>query len=193
MQEMKQMKLVILFGPLAVGKMTVGQELEKITGLKLFHNHMSIEIVLPFFDMKSNSFKKLVNSIRVQVFEEVAKSDLEGLIFTYAWELEQKNDSDFIDRIVDIFERENASVYYVEIEADVEERLRRNTTENRLTYKPSKRDLKASEEELLETDRKHVLNNADGAFKRNNYFKINNTRVPAKEAARLIKAQFEIT
>ena len=45
------MKFVILFGPLAVGKMTVGQELEKITGLKLFHNHMTIELVLPFFDM----------------------------------------------------------------------------------------------------------------------------------------------
>ncbi|MDR1690136.1 MAG: AAA family ATPase [Clostridiales bacterium] len=30
------MKPVILFGPHAVGKMTVGQELAKITGLKLF-------------------------------------------------------------------------------------------------------------------------------------------------------------
>jgi len=33
-------KFVILFGPLAVGKMTVGQELGKITNLTLFHNHM---------------------------------------------------------------------------------------------------------------------------------------------------------
>ena len=32
------MKLVIIFGPHAVGKMTVGQELEKISDLKLFHN-----------------------------------------------------------------------------------------------------------------------------------------------------------
>ena len=45
------MKFVIIFGPLAVGKMTVGQELEKITGLELFHNNMTIELVLPFFDM----------------------------------------------------------------------------------------------------------------------------------------------
>ncbi|MCH7663235.1 MAG: shikimate kinase, partial [Chloroflexi bacterium] len=43
------MKFIILFGPLAVGKMTVGQELEKLTGLKLFHNHLTIELVLPFF------------------------------------------------------------------------------------------------------------------------------------------------
>ena len=44
------MKLIILFGPPAVGKMTVGQELEKITRLKLFHNHMSLELVNQFFD-----------------------------------------------------------------------------------------------------------------------------------------------
>lgn len=33
------MKLVLIFGDGAVGKMTVGQELMKITGLRLFHNH----------------------------------------------------------------------------------------------------------------------------------------------------------
>ena len=43
------MKLVIIFGPHAVGKMTVGQELSKITGLKLFHNHMTIDIVSDLF------------------------------------------------------------------------------------------------------------------------------------------------
>ena len=34
------MKLLLLFGDAAVGKMTVGQELAKITGLKLFYNHL---------------------------------------------------------------------------------------------------------------------------------------------------------
>lgn len=35
------MKLVVIIGPQAVGKMTVGHALEKITGLKLFHNHVT--------------------------------------------------------------------------------------------------------------------------------------------------------
>ena len=47
------MKLVIIFGPQAVGKMTAGQELEKITGLKLFHNHMTNDLVSCFFDYGS--------------------------------------------------------------------------------------------------------------------------------------------
>jgi len=86
------MKCVIIFGPLAVGKMTVGQELEKITDLKLFHNHMTIEMVLPFFDMKSPSFKRIVKAFRIKMFEEIAKSDLAGVIFTFVWKLDSKND-----------------------------------------------------------------------------------------------------
>ena len=41
------MKLVFILGNTSVGKMTVGQELMKITELRLFHNHMTIEPVLP--------------------------------------------------------------------------------------------------------------------------------------------------
>ena len=42
------MDIVLLFGPQAVGKMTVGEELEKKTGLPLFHNHMTIDLVVKF-------------------------------------------------------------------------------------------------------------------------------------------------
>lgn len=44
------MKFILIFGPQAVGKMTVGQELAKLTDLKIFHNHMTIDLVSPFFD-----------------------------------------------------------------------------------------------------------------------------------------------
>jgi hypothetical protein len=186
------MNFVILFGPLAVGKMTVGQELEKITDLKLFHNHMSIEMILPFFDMKSSSFKTLVNSIRFKLFEEVAKSDLAGLIFTYVWQLDSKNDCDFINRIVKIFEHENATVCYVELEACVEERLKRNKSPNRLKCKPSKNDLVAAEMELLETDHKHILNSEKNEFKNKNHLKINNTKLNADRVAGMIKERFAL-
>jgi shikimate kinase len=53
------MKLVILFGPPAVGKMTVGQELAKATGLKLFHYHVTIELVLNFFEFGTKEFSRL--------------------------------------------------------------------------------------------------------------------------------------
>lgn len=43
------MKLLFLIGNSAVGKMTVEQELMKITDLRLFHNHMTIEPVIEIF------------------------------------------------------------------------------------------------------------------------------------------------
>ena len=43
------MKFLLISGHMAVGKMTVGQKLAKITKLKLFHNHMTIEPVLEVF------------------------------------------------------------------------------------------------------------------------------------------------
>ena len=63
------MKLIIIFGPQAVGKMTVGHELEKITDLKLFHNHMTIELVSPFFSYGTKTGKRLVNLFRKEILE----------------------------------------------------------------------------------------------------------------------------
>ncbi len=73
------MKLVFLIGNGAVGKMTVGQELMKITDLRLFHNHMTIEPVIEVFGYFHG---KSINRIREIIFEEFAVSDNYGLIFT---------------------------------------------------------------------------------------------------------------
>ena len=97
------MRFVVLFGPPAVGKMTVGYELAKLTGFRLFHNHMTIDLVLNFFDFGTPPFTRLVNEFRTRVFEEVAASGLPGLIFTYVWALDHPGDKEFVDNACDIF------------------------------------------------------------------------------------------
>lgn len=72
------MKFVLIFGPQAVGKMTVGQQLEKITDLKLFHNHMSIELLHPFFGFGSETWR-LSALFRKEIFKAVSESKLNGL------------------------------------------------------------------------------------------------------------------
>ena len=73
------MKLMFLIGDTAVGKMTVGQELAKITDLHLFHNHMTIEPVIEIFGYLQ---RNAVNRLRDVIFEEFAASDRYGMIFT---------------------------------------------------------------------------------------------------------------
>jgi len=65
------MKFVLVFGPQAVGKMTVGSELAKITDLKLFHNHMSIELFHQFFGYGRETMR-LANKVRGELFEAFA-------------------------------------------------------------------------------------------------------------------------
>ena len=83
------MKLVFIFGDAAVGKMTVGQELIKITDLRLFYNHMTIEPVLEIFGERNDP---AIDRMRWVVLEEFAKTDLEGLIFTMMWDLDDPAD-----------------------------------------------------------------------------------------------------
>lgn len=186
------MKLVIIFGPPAVGKMTIGHELEKITELKLFHNHMTIELVAPFFSYSTGTGRKLVKLFREEMFKEVAASDLEGMIFTYVWYFDEKEDQEYIEGLTDIFRKKGAHIYYVELEADLEERLQRNMTPHRLLHKPTKRDIIFSENSLKKASEEHRMNSESGEITEKNYIKINNTNLSAKEVAREIKLKFNL-
>lgn len=185
------MKLVIIFGPQAVGKMTVGQQLAEITGLKLFHNHMTIDLVSNFFDYSSQSGKRLVNLFRREIFEEVANSELEGLIFTCVWGLDIPSDWDYIKEISGIFESKGGTVYLVELESSLEERLIRNKSDNRLLHKPTKRNIERSERDLIRTYEDHRLNTNPGEITSKNYMKINNSDIDAETVAIMIKEKFQ--
>ena len=183
------MKLVFLIGNGAVGKMTVGQELMKLTDLRLFHNHMTIEPVIEVFGYYNGI---VVSKMRQIIFEEFAKSDNYGMIFTYMWAFDQQSDWDSVERVTNIFKEQGAEVYYVELVASQEVRLKRNETENRLKNKASKRDLEASRERILRQDEKYRLESYDGEVPYENYMKIDNTNLSPEEAARLIQERFSL-
>ena len=146
------MKLLILIGNSSVGKMTVGQELAKITPLRLFHNHMMIEPVLEIF----GSFRgDVIQKLRKVIFEEFAASDNYGMIFTFMWAFDMQSDWDYIEHVKSIFNLPEEDVYYVELLVPQQVRLERNRTENRLKHKASKRDLAASDARLLRDDENH--------------------------------------
>lgn len=180
------MKLVILFGPPAVGKMTVGQELEKITTLRLFHNHMSLELVHRFFDFGTPTFERLDRRIRFAFFEEIATSDLDGLIFTYVWDLNEPADTDYIDAMADVFLQQGAAVSYIELKADLSERLKRNRDAHRLACKPSKRDVESSESSLLYFETNYRMNTQLGELGQKRLLTIDITSQEPLATAQLI-------
>ncbi len=190
--ERNNMKFIIITGPQAVGKMTVGQELVKITNLKLLHNHMTIEVLTKIFDYSRDSFRKLNEEFRVQIFEEFAKSNEDGIIFTTTWDFDSKEDWNMIYRFINIFKKNNAEIYIVELESSLEERLKRNKTENRLENKASKRNLEWSEKDLLKSVEKYRFNSRENEIQEKNYIKIDNTNISADIVAKTIKEKFKL-
>ena len=129
------MDLIVITGSGAVGKMTVGQELMKITDFRLFHNHLAIEPVIELMGYFDHS---LVNKIREDCFEAFLKTDYQGMIFTYMWAFDLPSDWEYIKNVAARFEATGGTVYYVELVADRDVRLARNKTENRLLHKASR-------------------------------------------------------
>lgn len=185
------MKLVFLIGNCAVGKMTVGQELMKITRLRLFHNHMTIEPVIEVFG-RYNS--KVVSRMREAIFEEFAASDNYGMIFTYMWAFDQQADWNYIEHVKDVFRKRNSNTefYYIELVAPREIRLKRNGTENRLKNKASKRNIEFSNQLLIRDDEKYRLESLDGEIPFENYIKIDNSQISPELVAKQIKEHFNL-
>ena len=182
------MKLIIIIGGGASGQMTVGQELCKITDLRLFHNHMTIDLVTQIFGRYDAG---AIAGLRRVIFEEYAKSGNYGLVFTYIWDFSSEIDGEYIRGAADIFKRAGGEVYLVELVADFEERLRRNRTENRLLNKPGKRNLEFSDA-LLYDEKTYRVESLPGETEFENYLRIDNTDIPADAAARLIKEHFNL-
>lgn len=183
------MKLIFLFGNAAVGKMTVGQELMKITDLRLFHNHMTIEPVIKVFGDYNS---KVVTRLRDVFFEEFAASENYGLIFTFMWAFDQRADWDYVEHVTNIFKEKGADVYYVELVASQEVRLQRNITENRLNNKASKNDIEASNQRLINDDIRYRCVSNDGEVSFENYIKIDNSNLSPEIVAAMVKEHFRL-
>jgi AAA domain len=180
--------LLFVVGPPAVGKMSVGQAITERTGLRLFHNHIAIELALRYFDFGTPAFRRIDAAIRRLVIEEVAASDLPGLVFTYVWAFNLPEDQAVVEKFAKPFRERGARVLFVELEATQAERLRRTAGVSRLAEKPSRRDLDASRRNLLDDDARYQLNSGGKFDERPDYLRINNTHpTPGEVAERVIE------
>ena len=185
----EEVKLVFILGDAAVGKMTVGQELMKITGLRLFHNHMTIEPVIEIFGRYDG---KTISEMREIIFKNFAASENYGMIFTYMMDFDMPSEWEYLEHVRKIFEPYGTEFYYVELIAPQEIRLKRNVSENRLKNKASKNDIETSNQRLINDDRNHRCVSYEGEIPFENYLRIENSNMEADAAARLIKDTFEL-
>jgi cytidylate kinase len=188
------MKLLLLFGPQAVGKMAIGRKIADKTGYKVVTNHALSEILAPIFNWGTLSFQKLEIEFYWKICEELAQSEFPGTILTKLRVLNSEKDNKFVEDTFNIFRKYDIPIYQCELFADFEERLRRNKTAHRLQEKPSKRDLERSEERLRRWYESESQINSDFPFglKDKYYLKLNTTKLSVEESADEIIQTFQL-
>lgn len=113
------MKLIFLHGMPGVGKLTVARELAKLTGFGLFHNHLAVDLVGAVFEFGSRPFVELREKIWLDVFSEAARANLDGLIFTFAFDRTVRGE--FIEKTRGVIESAGGEVLFVELRCSKEE------------------------------------------------------------------------
>ena len=119
------MKLIVLHGMPGVGKLTVATELEKLTGFRLFHNHLTVDLVLSLFEFGSQPFVELRERVWLDTFALACEAKLEGMIFTFAFEKTVREE--FLPNVVKLVESHGGEVVFVNLYCDSAELERRLT------------------------------------------------------------------
>ncbi|WP_040159247.1 ATP-binding protein [Nigerium massiliense] len=145
--------LLNVFGPPAVGKMTVGRAIAARGRFRLFHNHMTIEPLLETFGFGTPAFNTLNEEFRRRVLEEAAANNVE-LVFTIVWALDADEDRALAESYAEIFA---GDVAFVELRAPLPLRLERNRTDERLLHKASKRDVEWSDSNVRSLEEEHQM------------------------------------
>ena len=71
------MRLVYLYGPPGVSKLTVARELIALTGFKLFHNHLTVDLVRSVFPLNSEPYVRLVRQFRRDMLVESTRAGID--------------------------------------------------------------------------------------------------------------------
>lgn len=75
--------MVCIHGPPGVGKLTVGQELEKLTGYLLIHDHLTIETAAAVFPFGEQGFAELRSTL-FSALLDAACTTQRGIVVTHA-------------------------------------------------------------------------------------------------------------
>lgn len=130
------MKLIILYGPPAAGKYTIASALAQKTGYKLFHNHLTIDLLKTIFQFGAPGFFPLSQKIRLAIFEEAAKQNIPGIIFTFVYA--KDTDDPFIRDVLERVTKYGGDVQFIQIYCEKEELLKRVKEESRNAFQKIK-------------------------------------------------------
>jgi len=173
------MKMIYLYGPPASGKLTIAKQLAKMTGYKLFHNHLINDVALEIMPLKHEKFWKFTETLKLQIFDMASKFNVNGIIFTHVY-----SGGRFPRKVKRVFDKNGDNVYFVKLEPESDELMKRV---GRASRKKSKKI--SSKKELR---RAMLKRNLYSKIDSKNQLVVNNSKIPAKKVAVDIIKKFRI-
>lgn len=176
------MKLVFIYGPSAVGKLTLANALAAQTGFGVVHNHLTHDLACALFDERTDKFRQLCDHLRCEIFTKAIQEDVAGLIFTFGYRV---NISDnFVKRVINIVESGGGEVHFIQLKCSLEKQMKRVVSETRKCFKKI-----VTVEELRREMEAHVF---DQTICWVDSLIIDNSNIKPSIAAKMIADYFEL-
>ena len=180
-------KLIFIYGQPGVGKLTVAKELARVTGYKLFHNHLTADLVYSLFPFGTKECFALGDKVRLYLIEAAAKHDIKGVVFTFLYGVEisgDNTDAMFIKNVIRIVKKYRGKVLFVKLVCDEKELRRRIRHPSRKAYRKLRKV-----KNLLATRQKYIL---DATIPFGKSYIIDNTSISPKKAAVMIQQHYRL-
>jgi len=124
---MSSPRLVFLYGPPAVGKLTVARAIAGREPFKVLHNHVAIDPVVEVLPFGTPAFWRIVGGLRRDLVAAAAEEGID-LIYTFVF---APGDEQHVEDIVTAYEERGGSVLFVQLLASRDVLLRRVLAEDR--------------------------------------------------------------
>ena len=126
------MQFVVLHGRPGVGKLTVAKLLQGLTGYRLFHNHLTVDLVASLLPFDAPAAAELRERIWFDALATAARNGVPGVIFTLVFEPTLL--PSFHHRLVEVMEAAGADIHWFELQCSPEENARRVVQPDRRRY-----------------------------------------------------------
>ncbi len=135
------MNLIFIYGTPAVGKLTVAKALAQKIDYKVFHIHLTVDLVYSVFAWGSKIGESLNEKYRLDIVENAAKENID-LIMTFVYG--HPIDEPFVKKMKEKVENNNGKVLFVKLFAE------KHALEKRIQDESRKGTMKMKEYSALE-------------------------------------------
>lgn len=131
------MKLILLYGPPAVGKLTIAKIISETTGINNFHNHMVLDVINDIFGKENPERKELGYKIRGLIVEEAAKERIDLIVTGVAL----NHNKHLYEGMIEAYVKNGGQICLIKLTSPREVLLERVEDESRINKFNNKEDL----------------------------------------------------